>query len=124
MASDIWQRTTQIAKEETRCRHMGYSFRLAARLVLYASSHRQDSIYHGHCYTSRRALAGTIFMDNDKYNMNEMCVCVCVCVCVLIYVNTHTKGCGIYYPVCGMMHIQNHLLLIGMSSGRGFPLTI
>ena len=29
-------------REETRCRHMGYSFRLAARVLLYASSHRQD----------------------------------------------------------------------------------
>ena len=47
-------------REETRCRHyMGYSFRLAARVILYASSHRQDNTYHGLCYTSRGALAGT-----------------------------------------------------------------
>ena len=26
---------------------------------LYASSHRQDNTYHGLCYTSRGALAGT-----------------------------------------------------------------
>ena len=38
---------------------MGYSFWLAARVLLYAPSHRQDSIYHGLCYTSREALAGT-----------------------------------------------------------------
>ena len=38
---------------------MGYSFRLAARVILYASSHRQDNTYHGLCYTSRGALAGT-----------------------------------------------------------------
>ena len=38
---------------------MGYSFRLAARVLLYASSHRQDNTYHGFCYTSRGALAGT-----------------------------------------------------------------
>ena len=30
-------------REETRCRHIGYSFRLAARVILYASSHRQDN---------------------------------------------------------------------------------
>ena len=37
MASYIWQRTIQIAREETRCRHyMGYSFRLAAEGLLYA----------------------------------------------------------------------------------------
>ena len=46
-------------REETCCRHMGYSFRLAARVLLYASSHRQDNTYHGLCYTSRGALAGT-----------------------------------------------------------------
>ena len=37
------------AKEETRCCHMGYSFQLAARVLLYASSHRQDSTYHSLC---------------------------------------------------------------------------
>ena len=42
---------------ETRFRHIGYSFRLASRVLLYASSHRQDSTYHGLCYTSRGALA-------------------------------------------------------------------
>ena len=47
------------SKRETRCCHMGYSFRLAARVLLYASSHRQDNTYHGLCYTSRGALAGT-----------------------------------------------------------------
>ena len=50
--------TTQIAREETRCRHMGYSFRLAAKVILYASSQRQDNTYHGLCYPSRGALAG------------------------------------------------------------------
>ena len=59
MASDIWLRTILIAvREETRCRHIGYSFRLAARVLLYAPSHRQDSTYHSLCYTSRGALAG------------------------------------------------------------------
>ena len=28
-------------REETRCRHMGYTFRLTARALLYAPSHRQ-----------------------------------------------------------------------------------
>ena len=38
---------------------MGNSFRLAARVLLYASSHSQDDTYHGLCYTSRGPLAGT-----------------------------------------------------------------
>ena len=59
MASDIWLRTIQIVREETRCRHIGYSYRLTASVLLYAPSHRQDNTYHGLCYTSRGALAGT-----------------------------------------------------------------
>ena len=38
-------------REESRCHHMGYSFRLAGRVLLYT--------YHCLCYTSRGALAGT-----------------------------------------------------------------
>ena len=53
MASDIWLRTILIARKETR-----YSYRLTARVLLYAPSHRQDNTYHGFCYTSRGALAG------------------------------------------------------------------
>ena len=51
MASGIWLRTIQIVRKETHCRHMGYSFRLTARVLLYAPSHSL-------CYTSRGALAG------------------------------------------------------------------
>ena len=59
MASDIWLKTILIVRKETRCRHIGYSYRLTARVLLYAPSHRQDNTYHGLCYTSRGALAGT-----------------------------------------------------------------
>ena len=59
MASDIWLRTILIVRKETRCCHIGYSFRLTAKVLLYAPSHRQDSTYHGLCYTSRGALART-----------------------------------------------------------------
>ena len=45
-------------REETCC-HIGYSFKLAARVLLYASSHRQDNTYHGLGYTSLAALVGT-----------------------------------------------------------------
>ena len=58
MALDIWLRTILIVRKETRCRHIGYSFQLAARVLLYAPSHRQDSTNHSLCYTSRGALAG------------------------------------------------------------------
>ena len=59
MASDIWLRTILIVRKETCCRHIGYSYRLTARVILYAPSHRQDNTYHGLCYTSRGALVGT-----------------------------------------------------------------
>ena len=59
VASDIWLRTIVIVRKETRCRHIGYSYQITARFFLYAPSPRQDSTYHGLCYTSRGALAGT-----------------------------------------------------------------
>ena len=39
--------------------HMGYAFWLAAGVLLYAPSHRQESTYHDLCYTNHGALAGT-----------------------------------------------------------------
>ena len=39
----------------------------------------------------------------------------------------YNKGRGMCYPVCGMMHIKEPLLLIGKSSpcgGSGFPLSL
>ena len=36
MSSVIWLRTLLIERKETRCRHIGYSYRLAARVLLYA----------------------------------------------------------------------------------------
>ena len=59
MASVIWLRTIMIVRKETCCRHIGYSSRFTARVLIYAPSHRQDKTYQGLCYTSRGALAGT-----------------------------------------------------------------
>ena len=59
LASGIWLRTILIVRKETRCRHIDCSYRLTARVLLYAPSHRQDNTYHGLCNTSRGALAGT-----------------------------------------------------------------
>ena len=69
MASDIWLRTFLIVRNETCCCHIGYSYRLAARVLLYAPSHRQDNTYHGLCYTSRGALAGTRNSSMDHGQM-------------------------------------------------------
>ena len=59
MASDIWLKTILIVRNETSCRHIGYSYRLTARVLLYAPSHRQGNTYHVLCYTSHGALAET-----------------------------------------------------------------
>ena len=56
MASDILCKGPD-SERGNLCRHMGYSFRLAARVLLYALSHIQDSTYHGLYCTSRGALA-------------------------------------------------------------------
>ena len=48
---------------------MGYSFRLAAMGFLYASFHRQDNTYHGLCYISRGALAGTRNSDPTRQSI-------------------------------------------------------
>ena len=44
MASEIWERTTQIGREETRYYHIGYSFQLAARV--FYMHHPTDRITH------------------------------------------------------------------------------
>ena len=67
MASDIMVKD-HLGKEREReregggghcCNYMGHSFRLTARALLYGPSHIQDNTYHGLCYISRGALAGT-----------------------------------------------------------------
>ena len=74
MTSDIWLRTILIVRKETRCRHIGYSYRLTARVLLYAPCHRQDNTYHGLCYTSCGALAGTrnSSMGPPYHNSNNL----------------------------------------------------
>ena len=59
MASDI-VRDSEIANPLAP---HGLLFPINNKVILYAPSHIQDSTYHGLCYTSRGALAGTRFMD-------------------------------------------------------------
>ena len=71
MVSDIWLRTILILRKETCC-HIGYSYRLTARVLLYAPSHRQDNTYHSLCYTSRGALAETRNSSMGKYAIDVL----------------------------------------------------
>ena len=76
MASDIWLRTIPIVRKETRCHHIVYCFRLSARVLLYAPSHRQDSTYHSLCYTSCGTLAGTrnIRKEQNNFLLQNFCI--------------------------------------------------
>ena len=55
-----------IVREGTCCCHMGYSFRLTTRVLLYGPFHRQDITYHGICYTSREAIAQWVHPMKDR----------------------------------------------------------
>ena len=57
---------------------MSYSFRLAARVLLYASSHRQNNTYNGLCYTSRGALAETRNINIGLQFCLQSADCLCL----------------------------------------------
>ena len=60
MGLTLWLRARQIVREETCYHHyMGYSFLIAARVLSYAPSLKQESTSHGLYYSSRGALAWT-----------------------------------------------------------------
>ena len=84
MASDIWLRTILIVRKETRCRHIGYSYRLTVRVLLYAPSHRQDSTYHSLCYTSRGGIHihTHTYTHTDVYTCTHKYVYIYICSCV------------------------------------------
>ena len=149
---------------------MGYSFWLTVRVLLYASFHRQDSKYHGLCYTSRGALAGTrnssmgppheesirrpitpwanalathrqggerthgptdTRTDQTGLGLLSSITVPCAALMYILFQpvlhDWCNKGCGMCYPVCGMMHIKEPLLLIRKSSpygGSRFPLLL
>ena len=104
MASDIWLRTILIVRKETRCCHIGYSYQLTARVLIYASSHRQDNTYHGLCYTSRGALAGMRNIYVCMYIYIYVCVYVYMYVCIYMYM-------CIYVHICVYIICVNNLCL-------------
>ena len=106
MASDIWLRTILIVKKETHCRHMGYSFRLTARVLLYAPSHIQYSTYHSLCYTSRGALAWC----------NKSCgMCYHLCGKAAATTTFSNEQQGIFYmyhPIDRIAHTMTFVILV------------
>ena len=126
----------------------GLLFPINSKGSLYAPSHRQDSTYHGLCYTSRGSLAGT---SNDEYVHHPTDRLTHTMVRWFVESILHggplelflipasaprrcnkgvcypNKGCGMCYPVCGMVPIKQPMLLIGKSSpcgSSGFPLSL
>ena len=94
MASDIWLRTILIVRKETRCRHIGYSYRLTTRVLLYAPSHRQDSTCHSLCYTSRGALAAI-----EETRCRHMDYSFRLTARVLLYAPSHRQD-STYHGLC------------------------
>ena len=58
MASDMVKDHSDSEKGNPLPPH-GLILPISSKVLLYAPSHRQDNTYHGLCYTSRGALAGT-----------------------------------------------------------------
>ena len=79
------------------CRHIVYSYRLTARVLLYAPSHRQDNTYHSLCYTSRGALAGT-------RNVYELRAKQVINACKLCFI-PHPQNTDHFYNYCTLFAI-------------------
>ena len=58
MASDIWLRTILIVRKETRCRHIGYSYRLTAR-IMHTTAFVTPVVEHW----MEREIAQWVYMD-------------------------------------------------------------
>ena len=99
-------------KDRSVDHYIGYHFRLAARVLLYAPSHKQDITYHGFCYTSRGAQSGTRNSPMGPPRANALTMDLHLA----HYTTGVTKVCGMCYTVCEFVHIKDPLLLIGRSS--------
>ena len=111
--------TTQIARAETGSHHfMVYSFCLTV------------GIFYMHQPTDRLAHTMTFVTPVVEHGLEREIAqlvhlegfLVPASVPQLVY-----KDCGMYYPVCGMMHIKEPLLLIRKSNlcgGSRFPLSL
>ena len=58
MASDVWYGSLRQWERKPSAATVWTIFPLAAKVLLYTPSYRQDGTYHSLCYTSRGALAG------------------------------------------------------------------
>ena len=113
------------------------------KVFFYAPSHKQDSTCHGLCYTSHGAVAGTRNSSRCRLwridptthrTMSERSYHGATSSSHIEYFSFqpvlhdwYNKGRGMCYPVWGMVHIKEPLLLIGKTSlcgGSGFPFSL
>ena len=102
------------------------SFRLTARVLLHAPSHRQDSTYHGLCYTNRGALAGTRNM-NAYGLVNKVSHPWFVTGSQRPIASWLLFLCTFRHCTANLRNIKETLLLIDKSSlcgGSGFPFSL
>ena len=118
-------------------------FLSSRKILLYTPFHRQDSTYHSLCYTIRghwleRDIVQCVHHEGSIWWSiapwaNVLTTELHLAPHLLdvsfqtVLHNWSIKGCGMFYPVCVMVHIKEPLLLIGKSSpcgGSRFPLSI
>ena len=109
----------------------GLFFPMNSKGSFICTSHRQDSTYHGLCYTSRGALAGTrnssmgpphegsiwrvcvymcIYVCMWMYVYLSVCVCACVCVYMCMWMYQCVYICMCVY-VCFCMYVYVYMCM-------------
>ena len=122
MASDIWLRTILIVRRETHCRHIGFSYQLTAT--------RNSSMGPPHEGSIRRPIAPWAnalplsYVPLPYWDGRPPLPPLSYFSFHPVLHNWCNNSHGMCYPVCGMVHIKEPVLLIGKSSlcgGSGFP---
>ena len=85
---------------------------IAARVLLYASSHRQANTYHGLCYNSRGALGERHLQHLCKCIYIVLYVGVFVCLFVFVFLFCFGGFVGICVCVCVCVIFWLYLLLL------------
>ena len=68
MASDIWLSTILMVRKEIRCRHIGYSFRLAARVLTERIAHTMAFVTPVVEHWLEREIAQWVHPMKDRFN--------------------------------------------------------
>ena len=111
MASDIWLRTILIVRKETRCCHIGYSFRLSTRVLLYAPSHRQDRIAHTTAFVTP-VVEHWLEREIAQWVPMSIYISVCQSVCLYIYLSVYLYlyvFLSVYLSICLSIYVCRYV---------------